>query len=157
MSQTIEAPTVIKTLRRACAACDDESTREMPRLKAAAAKRQAASPHGRNQPKPAPDSESPLPAAPAPRSEPASLHACSSQREAGSAAKTVCRDMKDKMIADAVRLLKWGKPWHELAELIGRIADRPPVPEIRKVLRANKADIESKAARPSDHGAVIRT
>ena len=52
------------------------------------------------------------------------------------------------MIADAVRLLKWGKPWHELAELIGRIADRPAVPEIRKFLRTNKADIESKAAKP---------
>jgi hypothetical protein len=54
-------------------------------------------------------------------------------------------DIKNKMTADAVRLLKWGKPWHELAELIGRIADRPPVPEIRKFLRANKADIEARA------------
>ena len=54
--------------------------------------------------------------------------------------------MKAKIIGDAVRLLKWGKPWHELAELIGRIAERPPVPEIRKVLRAHKAEIESTAA-----------
>ena len=54
--------------------------------------------------------------------------------------------MRGKIIADAIRLLKWGKSWHELAELIGRIADRPPVHEIRKVLRAHKAEIESKAA-----------
>ena len=46
---------------------------------------------------------------------------------------------------DAIRLLKWGKSWHELAELIERIAERPPAAEIRKVLRANRAEIEEKA------------
>ena len=56
-------------------------------------------------------------------------------------------DMKDRIIADAVRLLKWGKPWHELAELIARIADRPPAGEVRKVLRTNRNDIEAKAQR----------
>jgi hypothetical protein len=53
--------------------------------------------------------------------------------------------MNSRIIADAVRLLKWGKPWHELAELIARIADRPSASEIRKVLRANKADIEARS------------
>jgi hypothetical protein len=44
-----------------------------------------------------------------------------------------------------VRLLKWGKPWHELAELIARIADRPPAAEIRKVLRSHRSEIEKAA------------
>jgi hypothetical protein len=50
--------------------------------------------------------------------------------------------MNGRIVADAVRLLKWGKPWHELPELIERIGERPPAAEVRKVLRANKAVIE---------------
>lgn len=76
-------------------------------------------------------------------------HSSSSHRasapKAPSAAATA-PDLKSKIIADAVRLSKWGKPWHELADLIARIADRPPVGEIRKILRANKSDIHAKAA-----------
>src|SRR5262249_11123237 len=53
--------------------------------------------------------------------------------------------MKDKIIADAVRLLKWGKSWHELTDLIERIAARPPAAEIRKVLRASRSEIEKRA------------
>jgi hypothetical protein len=58
----------------------------------------------------------------------------------------VSADVRVKIIADAIRLLKWGKSWHELAELIERIADRPSAGEIRKVLRANRSEIEEKAA-----------
>jgi hypothetical protein len=54
-------------------------------------------------------------------------------------------ELKGKIIADAVRLLKWGKQWHELPDLIARIADRPAVPEVRKILRAYKSEIEAKA------------
>ena len=54
-------------------------------------------------------------------------------------------ELKSKIIGDAVRLLKWGKQWHELADLIARIADRPAVPEVRKILRAYKSEIEAKA------------
>jgi hypothetical protein len=54
-------------------------------------------------------------------------------------------ELKGKIIGDAVRLLKWGKQWHELADLIARIADRPAVPEVRKILRAYKSEIEAKA------------
>jgi hypothetical protein len=50
--------------------------------------------------------------------------------------------MNGKIVADAVRLLKWGKSWHELPELIERIGERPPAAEVRKVLRAHKGDIE---------------
>ena len=31
------------------------------------------------------------------------------------------------MIADAARLVQWGRKWYELAELIARMADRPPL------------------------------
>ena len=60
-------------------------------------------------------------------------------------AKAVTVDMKAKIIADAIRLLKWGKPWHELAELIGRIAERPPVPEIRKILACTQVRHRSES------------
>ena len=54
-------------------------------------------------------------------------------------------DLRGKIITDAIRLLKWGKSWHELPELIERIGERPPAAEIRKVLRAHKAEIEKAA------------
>jgi hypothetical protein len=137
-SQTVEAPTIIKQPVPRARAQVEEATREMPKLKAspaAAAPRPAATTPAKPAPaKAAPASPAPRTVTPkaAPRAEPP--------------AKSVSSDLKTKIIADAVRLLKWGKPWHELAELIGRIADRPPVPEIRKVLRAHKSDIEAKAA-----------
>ena len=61
--------------------------------------------------------------------------------------KAATNELKGKIIGDAVRLLKWGKQWHELADLIARIADRPSVPEVRKILRAYKGEIEEKAER----------
>jgi hypothetical protein len=123
---TNEAPTVIKPITPKTRSSADEATREMPRLKPAApksAQSAASKPAGA---KPAASAAKP----PASKAEPVP--------------KTVSTDLKSKIIADAVRLMKWGKPWHELAELIGRIAERPPVPEIRKVLRSHKTEIESK-------------
>jgi hypothetical protein len=55
-------------------------------------------------------------------------------------------EMHRLMIEDAVRLLKWGRPWHELAEAIARIADRPKVNEVRRILRVHRATIETRAA-----------
>ena len=49
------------------------------------------------------------------------------------------------IIADAVRLLAWGREWHELAEAIARMADRPGVVLVRKCLRLYKAAIEREA------------
>jgi ABC-type glutathione transport system ATPase component len=40
------------------------------------------------------------------------------------------------VIADAVRLLGWGRQWHELADMIARLSERPPPAEIRRVLKA---------------------
>jgi hypothetical protein len=126
-SQTVEAPTVIRS-PAARARQPEDATREMPRLK------------------------TPQPAAPAPkRADPAARTpargAAAPAKASAPAPKSAAgADLKAKIIADAVRLLKWGKSWHELADLIARIADRPSAAEIRKVLRAQKAEIEQKAA-----------
>jgi hypothetical protein len=58
------------------------------------------------------------------------------------ASDTAARDM---VIADAARLVQWGRKWYELAELIARMADRPPLPEVRRILKDNKTAIEKKA------------
>ena len=47
---------------------------------------------------------------------------------------------------DAVRLIQWGRKWHELGELISRLADRPSVGEVRRILRTHRARIETSAA-----------
>jgi hypothetical protein len=52
----------------------------------------------------------------------------------------------EQVVADAVRLIKWGRAWHELAEAIARFADRPGVVEVRKILRTHKAEIERLSA-----------
>jgi hypothetical protein len=51
-------------------------------------------------------------------------------------------EIQTTVMADAVRLLGWGRTWHELAELIARMADRPPLAEVRKILRTHRAAIE---------------
>ena len=54
------------------------------------------------------------------------------------------------VIADAVRLISWGREWPQLAALIARLADRPPESEVWEILRRHRADIESRAGRPRD-------
>lgn len=49
--------------------------------------------------------------------------------------------MTQQVIADAVRMLEWGREWPALAGLIARMADRPPETAIWKILRAYRADI----------------
>jgi hypothetical protein len=52
---------------------------------------------------------------------------------------------RDQVIADAARLVQWGRKWFELPELIARMADRPTLPDVRRILKDNKAAIEKKA------------
>jgi len=54
------------------------------------------------------------------------------------------------VIADAVRLLGWGRQWHELAEMISRLAERPAPSEIRRILRTYRAQIDAVATRRRD-------
>ena len=52
------------------------------------------------------------------------------------------------VIADATRLMSWGREWPQLAGLIARMADRPPEAEVLKILRRHRADIEAQARQP---------
>jgi hypothetical protein len=52
---------------------------------------------------------------------------------------------REQVIADAARLIQWGRKWYELAELIARMAGRPPLPEVRRILKDNKTAVEKKA------------
>jgi hypothetical protein len=54
------------------------------------------------------------------------------------------------VIADAARLLSWGREWPQLAGLITRLADRPPEEEVWTILRTYRAAIQSKARRAPD-------
>ena len=131
-SQTLEAPTVANRARRAPAR---QSTRRPGRCRASNPRRRQELLH---------------PVEPKPRIEavrpPARAAAAGRLSRVHLPRRALTPDLKGKIIADAIRLLKWGKSWHELAELIARIADRPSAAEIRKVLRTHKAEIEEKAA-----------
>ena len=52
------------------------------------------------------------------------------------------------VIADAARLLSWGREWPQLAGLIARLADRPPEAEVWQILRSHRAAIEARARQP---------
>ena len=51
-----------------------------------------------------------------------------------------------QVVEDGVRLMQWGRKWHELGELISRLPSRPSVGDTRRILRANRARIEAAAA-----------
>jgi hypothetical protein len=50
-----------------------------------------------------------------------------------------------QVVADAARLVQWGRKWYELPELIARMADRPSLPEVRRILKENKSAIDAKS------------
>jgi hypothetical protein len=54
------------------------------------------------------------------------------------------------VIADAVRLLGWGKQWHEIAEAIARLSERPAPSEIRRILRTYREHIDAIVTRRRD-------
>jgi hypothetical protein len=54
-------------------------------------------------------------------------------------------EAREQVIADAVRLVQWGRKWFELPELIARMADRPALPDVRRILKENKVAIDKTA------------
>jgi hypothetical protein len=60
------------------------------------------------------------------------------------------RQIVATVIADAARLMSWGREWPQLAGLIARLANRPSEAEVWKILRAHRADIEARARQPRD-------
>ena len=55
--------------------------------------------------------------------------------------------MHAQVIADAARLVQWGRKWYELAELISSMANRPSLIDVRRILKDNKTVIDKKAGR----------
>jgi len=55
--------------------------------------------------------------------------------------------MHEQVIADAARLVQWGRKWYELAELISSMANRPSLIDVRRILKDNKTVIDKKAGR----------
>jgi hypothetical protein len=55
--------------------------------------------------------------------------------------------VREQVIADAVRLVQWGRKWYELAEIIAAMADRPHLTDVRRILKDNKAVIDKKSGR----------
>ena len=94
--------------------------------------------------------------APAPRRVPRRWHATerkpkpspkpAAKKALAAADKNASADAaREQVIGDAARLVQWGRKWYELPELIARMADRPALPEVRRILKENKAAIDKKA------------
>jgi hypothetical protein len=57
-----------------------------------------------------------------------------------------------EVMRDAVRLLSWGREWHELPGAIARMAGRPKTNRIREILKTHRKSIEQQASnRSSKH------
>ena len=65
----------------------------------------------------------------------------------GDARKLSAEAMHEQVIADAARLVQWGRKWYELAEIISGMADRPSLIDVRRILKDNKTVIDKKAGR----------
>lgn len=88
-------------------------------------------------------------AAPAPALRPAlaSSPAPAPTPAPATTAKAVPDALARQVIADAVRMLAWGREWPAVAGLIARMADRPSEADIWKILRAHRTEILAKARR----------
>jgi hypothetical protein len=114
-----------------------ETTRQMPALASSKADRLLAAQRANAPPK----------AATAPAAKPARREAQrTSTPKPRKPANTVTQS-EHVVIADAVRLLGWGRQWHELAEMIARLAERPAPSEIRRILRTFRDQIDSIVSR----------
>jgi hypothetical protein len=136
------------------------ATREMPKFLAA---KRAPPPAGTAQvarserksavtPKPAPKppvKTPPRAAAPAPvRAAPppkASVKAPSRGAPAAPERSDASDAAREQVVSDAARLVQWGRKWYELPELIARMAGRPSLAEVRRILKENKAAIDAKS------------
>jgi len=51
-----------------------------------------------------------------------------------------------EVMRDAVRLLSWGREWHELPGAIARMAGRPKTNRIREILKTHRVSIEQQVS-----------
>ncbi|MBS1199648.1 MAG: hypothetical protein H6R27_326 [Proteobacteria bacterium] len=80
----------------------------------------------------------------APASPPAAARV--EEPAADDAAIAASGDENADVIRDAIRLLGWGREWHELPAAIARMSGRPPATRVRQILKANRQYIERKAS-----------
>ncbi|MGE0582291.1 MAG: hypothetical protein AB7P31_09215 [Steroidobacteraceae bacterium] len=64
---------------------------------------------------------------------------------ASNARRASQEEIDTRIVDDAIRFLGWGRQWHELGDLIARLAERPSAPEVRRILREHRTRIERKA------------
>ena len=87
------------------------------------------------------------PKAPPELEEASGAHARGTQAPAAAAQAAAAGGAREQVIADAVRLVQWGRKWFELPELVARMAGRPPLAEVRRILKENKSAIDEKAGK----------
>jgi hypothetical protein len=145
VSDTVEQPAPES------AAATATATREMPKFLAT---KRAPPPTGSNhvarterktappaRPVPKPAAKPPARPAPKPAGKHATKGASTAQPDRGGPSDAA----REQVVADAARLVQWGRKWYELPELIARMAGRPTLPEVRRILKENKAAIDAKA------------
>jgi hypothetical protein len=125
---------VARTERKAAEAAPAAKTQSKPTIKPATPDKQPVTA------KPAGPATQPKPPSRASTSA-TSGRPATSDRDIGSEA------MREQVIADAARLVQWGRKWYELAELISSMADRPPLTDVRRILKDNKTVIDERAGR----------
>ena len=123
----------------------DDATRELPRLTTAAAPKIDRVEQTREIPKLKMAVKRQAQATPRSTAAPQQKRAAAKPTSVtNNGASTQADRTQEIVVADAVRLLKWGKDWHELTELIARMAERPAPTEIRRILRTCRQRIESQ-------------
>jgi hypothetical protein len=123
----------------------DNSTRELPHIKPTPPVLADEPDRTRELPKLKQPIRKPAPAVTAATKRPATKATPAQQATSLEHANTnLAGRITEVVVADAVRLLKWGREWHELTELIARMAERPAAAEIRRILRNHKASIEAQ-------------
>jgi hypothetical protein len=97
--------------------------------------------------------EPPAPAPSPPAREHAATPAAHPRRPAPASAaeqepvpEAGAKDHDEDVVRDAVRLLSWGREWHELPAAIARMAGRPKSARIKQILKAHRETIERQAA-----------
>lgn len=124
---------------------DDNITQEMPKLKTAQPRAQGEGESTREMPRlKVPARKSPAVGTRTQAEIQAKRTAAVKPASSPPAASQANNRAQDIVVADAVRLLKWGREWHELTELIARMAERPGAAEIRRILRTQKNSIEAQ-------------
>lgn len=119
-----------------------ETTRQMPAMAHSRTERAPAAPRAGAQPRQA-----------APPSQPRREVRREAQRPAAAKPRKLPATItppEHVVIADAVRLLEWGKQWHEIAEMIARLSERPSPSEIRRILRTYREHIDAIMTRRRD-------